>query len=321
VTSLKADGKETLKADGMPLGRAPVAIQSSYSGGKDDYRYILDKGHTYEAELRRDGGGALRFSALGLGSDAVLTGPAGKAGQRDRVTVAPGRAQLGYEPGRDAAGVTLHVVDADGAKVRHTADVTLDVAAGKPDLVNLAGDSLTIDHRGAPTKVAVALGSLGSGPPDGGQLAGLRLRSGQRLELKPRWGSLGIGVRYLVRDVKGRVVRRGTARMRPSRTVRLGSLGARLKGGKAIVSGRVAKGGRSPLLAVSVEALGAGGRATARRGASLAGSRARGRYKLAVKLPKLPHGGRLRVTATLLDQDAGLGAGVARKSVTLRSSG
>lgn len=42
------------------------------------------------------------------------------------------------------------------------------------------------------------------------------------------------------------------------------------------------------------------------------------KYKLAVKLPKVPHGGKLRITATLLDQEAGLEAGVASKSIFLR---
>ena len=323
VTSIKVDGKETLKPSGVPIDAGgPVAIQSDWSGGKDDYEYSLDKGHTYDVELRQDGGGG-SFSDVGLGSSTVLDTPGAKAGQVDHVTVTPGQPQLTYDPGADTGNVTLHVVDAGGAKVRHTADVTLDTSGGKPDQVKLAGDTLTVAHAGAPTKVTIALGSLGSGMPEGGLLTAIRLGTGQKLELKPSWGSLSSGIPYVVRDAKGRIIRRGTARLRPSHALKLGSLAATRKGDKAIVSGKVTKGGRSPLLAVSAEALSAGGKVVARKSASLEGARVRSgrKYKLAVKLPKVPHGGKLRLTATLLDQEAGLEAGVATKSIVLGSAG
>ena len=317
VTSVKVNGKETLKPNGVPVDGAPVAIQNDWSGGKgSDYYYSFDKGHSYDVELKQEGSGA-SFSDIGLGSSVVLDTPAAKPGQVDHVTVTPGQPELTYEPGANTGNVTLHVVDAGDAKVRHTADVTLDSSGGKPDQVKLAGNALTVDHAGAPTKVTIALGSLGSGLPEGGKLTAIRLGKGQKLELKPKWGSLGSGVPYVVRDAKGKIVRKGIARLRPNHALKLGGLSVKRKGKKAIVSGRVAKGGKTPLLVVSAEALTAGGKVSARKSASLEGRRVR-KFKLPVKLPKVPHGGKLRVTATLLDQEAGLEAGVATKSITLR---
>jgi hypothetical protein len=297
-----------------------VEIQSDWSGGggKDDYSYVFDKGHTYDVELQPEGKGA-SFSDIGLGSSVVLSTPGAKPGQTDHVLVTPGQPELTYEPGANTGDATLHVVDAADAKVRHTADVTLDSSAGKPDQVKLAGDTLTVDHKGAPTKVSIALSSLGSGLPEGGQLTSIRLGSGQKLELKPKWGSLSSGIPYVVRDAKGKIIRRGTARLRPSHAIKLGALSATRKGNKAIVSGKVTIGGKTPLLAVSAEALTAGGKVVARKSASLEGGKVKSgrKYKLAVKLPKVPHGGKLRITATLLDQEAGLDAGVTSKSITL----
>ena len=182
------------------------------------------------------------------------------------------------------------------------------------------GQDFTSAGAGAPTKVSISLGSLGSGLPEGGALTAIRLGAGQKLELKPKWGSLGSGVPYVVRDAKGKIIRRGVAHLRPSKALKLGALSAKVKGKKAIVSGKVTKGGKAPMLAVSAEALSARGKVVARKSASLEGRKVRSgrKYKLAVKLPKVPHGGRLRITATLLDQEAGLGAGVATKTITLR---
>jgi hypothetical protein len=319
VSSVKVDGKETLKPNGVPVDGGPVGIQSDWSGGgKNDYSYVFDKGHTYDVELQPEGKGA-SFSDIGLGSSVVLDTPSAKPGQTDHVLVTPGQPDLTYEPGANTGNVTLHVVDAGDPKVRHTADVTLDSSGGKPDQVKLTAGTLTVDHAGAPTKVSIALGSLGSGLPEGGVLTAIRLGAGQRLELKPKWGSLSSGIPYVVRDAKGKIIRRGIARLRPSHAIKLGSLSAKVKGKKAIVSGKVTKGGATPLLAVSAEALSAGGKVVARKSASLEGAKVKSgrKYKLPVKLPKVPRGGKLRITATLLDQEAGLEAGVASKSITL----
>jgi hypothetical protein len=186
--------------------------------------------------------------------------------------------------------------------------------------VKLTGSTLTIDHAGAPTKVQVTLGSLGSGLPEGGALTSIRLGAGQKLELKPNWSSLAAGIPYVVRDAKGKIVRNGVAHLRPSKSLKLGALSAKVKGKKAIVSGKVTKGGKSPMVAISAEALSAGGKVVARKSAAVEGKKARSgrKYKVAVKLPKVPHGGKLQITATLVDQEAGLEAGVATKTITLR---
>lgn len=319
VTSTKVDGKEALKPNGVPVDGSPVTLQNDWSGGKGNYYYSLDKGHTYEIELRQEGNEA-SFSDTGLGSSVDVDAPGAKVGQTDHVTVTPGQPTLSYEPGANTGNVTLKVVDAAGAKVRHTADVTLDSSGGKPDQVKLAGSTLTVDHAGAPTKVSIALGSLGSGLPEGGALTSIRLGAGQKLELKPNWGELSAGVPYVVRDAKGKIIRHGIARLRPNKALKLGALSAKVKGKKAIVSGKVTKGGKSPMLAITAEALSSGGKVVTHKSASLEGKKVRSgrKYKLAVKLPKVPGGGKLQITATLLDQEAGLGAGVATKTITLR---
>jgi hypothetical protein len=319
VASVKVDGKEALKPNGVPVDGSPVEIQNDWSGGKDNYYYSFDKGHSYDIELHEEGKEA-SFGDTGLGSSVDVDAPGAKAGQTDHVTVTPGQPDLTYEPGANTGNVTLKVVDAAGAKVRHTADVTLDSSGGKPDQVKLAGSTLTVDHAGAPTKVSIALGSLGSGLPEGGALTSIRLGAGQKLELKPNWGALSAGVPYVVRDAKGKIIRRGVAHLRPSKALKLGALSAKVKGKKAIVSGKVTKGGKSPMLAISAEAVSAGGKVVTRKSASLEGKKVGSgrKYKVAVKLPKVPGGGKLQITATLLDQDAGVGAGVATKTITLR---
>jgi hypothetical protein len=319
VTSTKVDGKEALKPNGVPVDGSPVVLQEDWSGGKGNYYYSLDKGHTYEIELRQEGNEA-SFSDTGLGSSVGVDAPGAKTGQTDHVTVTPGQPELTYEPGANTGNVTLHVVDAGAAKVRHTADVTLDSSGGKPDQVELKGSTLTVDHAGAPTKVSISLGSLGSGLPEGGALSSIRLGAGQKLELKPNWGALSAGVPYVVRDAKGKIIRKGIARLRPSRSLKLGALSAKVTGKQAIVSGKVTKGGKSPMLAITAEAVSAGGKVVARKSASLEGKKVRSgrKYKVPVKLPKVPGGGKLQITATLVDQEAGVGAGVATKTIALR---
>jgi hypothetical protein len=319
VNSVKVDGKETLKPNGVPLDGSPVELQNDWSGGKGNYYYSFDKGHSYDVELRQEGKEA-SFGDTGLGSSVDVDAPGAKPGQVDHVTVTPGQPQLSYAPGANTGNVTLKVVDAAAAKVRHTADVTLDSSGGKPDQVKLAGSTLTVDHAGAPTKVSISLGSSGSGLPEGGVLTSIRLGAGQKLELKPNWGSLSSGVPYMVRDAKGRIVRKGVARLRPSKSLKLGALSAKVKGKKAIVSGKVTKGGKAPMLAISAEAVSAGGKVLARKSASLEGKKVRSgrKFKVPVKLPKVPGGAKLRITATLIDQEAGLEAGVASKAITLR---
>lgn len=320
VASVKVDGQETLKPNGVPVTASPVEIQNDWSGGgKDNYYYSFDKGHGYDIELRQEGKEA-SFGDTGLGSSVGVDAPGAKTGQTDHVTVTPGQPTVGYEPGANTGNVTLKVVDASGAKVRHTADVTLDSSGGKPDQVGLKGSTLTVDHAGSPTKVSITLGSLGSGLPEGGALTSVRLGAGQKLELKPNWGSLASGIPYVVRDAKGRIIRKGVARLRPSKTLKLGALSAKVKGKKAVVSGKVVKGGKVPLVAVTAEALNAAGKVVARKSAAVEGKKARSgrKYQVAVKLPKAPRGGKLQITATLLDQEAGVEAGVATQTITLR---
>src|SRR5207237_841819 len=78
-----------------------------------------------------------------------------------------------------------------------------------------AGGTLAIDHRGAATRLSGRLGSVGEGMPGAVALAPISVGAGQRLELKPgRWSDLQAGVGYVLR--KGaKILRRGTARVRP----------------------------------------------------------------------------------------------------------
>jgi hypothetical protein len=263
------------------------------------------------------GSGNYGVGGLGGGANALVTGIDTKPGQRDRVTISPGRAQLGFAPGGDSSGVRYSLVEAPSRTVRQTAEIVTRAPRGAEDVATLSGGELSIVHRGAPATMAITLGSLGRGMPGSVQLAPLRVGRDQRIALKPRSrNDLNGGVGLVVRNARGRVVRRGTARLRPSRVVALAALGGRARGRSVTVSGRVAKRGTAPVLAVRVETLGRGGRVTARRTASLRGEKVpAGRFSLSVALPRrAARGARVRIVATLLDEAADL-ASVRRTAV------
>lgn len=315
ITSIRSRGDEALAADGTGKAGSGVTLRPGLDGAAPTY--VLERGRSYDLTVSGRGSGGYGVGGLGDGANAIVTGIDTKLGQRDRVTLLPGRAQLGFEPGGDSAGVRYSLVEAPSRTVRQTADIETRAPRGAADVASLSGGELSVVHRGAPATLAITLGSLGRGLPGSVQLAPLRVGRDQRIALKPRsWKDLNEGVGLVVRTARGRVVRRGTARLRPTRAVALAALGGTVRGRSVTVSGRVGKRGAAPVLAVRVEALGRGGRVTASRTASLRGAQVpAGRFSLPVALPRsVSRGARVRVVATLLDEAAGL-ASVRRTAV------
>src|SRR5262249_25473320 len=128
------------------------------------------------------------------------------------------------------------------------------------------------------------------------------------LVVHPAWSGLAAGAAYTLRDGHGRVLRRGRVALRASTKVRFASrLSAKLRGRRVVVRGSIAKPGSAPLLIVTAQA-GQGGRVVATASAERRGAKAvrRGRFSVPVTLRRLPAGATVRVSATLIDEGAGL---------------
>jgi hypothetical protein len=319
ISSIERAGAEALNADGTARAGSGVTLRPALDGAGAAPSYVLARGRSYQLTVRGSGSGGYGFSGLGGGANAVVTGADTKPGQQDRVTITPGKAQLGFAPGGDSSGVTYSLVDAPSRTVRRTASIETRGRRGGADVAALSGGELSIVHRGAPTTLSVTLGSLGAGLPGSVELAPLRVGRGERIALKPSaWGDLHDGIRLVVRNARGRVVRRATARLRATRVVALAGLTASARGRAVTVGGRIGKRGQEPVLAVRVETLGRGGRVVARRTAGLRAERVKaGRFTLRVAVPRLRRGTRVRVAATLLDEAAELAS--VRRTVTVRA--
>jgi hypothetical protein len=303
ITSIRAGGSEALTADGTAKPGTGVSNHVKLDGGTGNLEYTLAPGKSYTLGV---GGNAGRYTQTFLGKDVATTVSGVRtAGQTDAVTLTPGQAQVGLRSG-GGSPATLDVVATKG-KVTRTASVTVTGSKGTTDTVGFTKDrgTLTLAHTGAPGTVSVALGSSGEGVPAGATTAPIKLGAGQRLELKPgSWKSPAAGVALVVRDKGGKVVRRGRAALKASKVVAFGGpLAAKLGGGgKVTVTGKVAKPGLAPTLAVTVEAL-RGGKVVKK--ATVVKATKAGAFSVPVTVKGMPKGAKVRVTATLVDQGSG----------------
>ncbi len=315
LAGIAADGKPALNADGEPLAGAPLTSDPEVTGGTPDPQYELQSGHSYAATVRGLKAGRYtqgQYAGGVVGTVSATTAP----GQEDTLAVTPGKPAIGFKTSAAKTGVEYDVAEQVGTATRA---VKVDTTAGKGgDRVDLTGGALRLDHTGGATTAAVSLTSVGEGAPATVTTVPLRVAAGQRLEVRPRsWSDLGAGARYVVRDKRGRVVRRGKARLRAPSAVSVTGVRAKLRKGVVTVTGRVGKRGSAPLLA-ALATFKRGGKVVKRQGATLQGAKVKaGAFSLAIKVGKVPARARGQVTITLSDQDA-IGAASARRVVKLR---
>lgn len=315
VTGIQAAGQEALGAGGEPRAGTGVTLLPVFSGAGERPEYKLEPGREYALKVRGTSAGRFAQGVVGEGASARVEGAATAPGQEDTVGVRPGQAQLAFAPGGSGGAVKYALTEKTG-KVTRTASIATTARSGG-DEAELTGSTLRLRHAGAATTATVTLGSVGEGVPGTVTTAPLKVGAGQRLELKPKSSKdLAAGVRLTVRDRRGRVVRRGTARLRTTGAVALAGVKARRSGRTVTVSGLVTKRGGAPVLAAVVEQVrgrrASGRRMVTRRGAQVAA----GRFSLPVGVGRVRRGTRLRVTVTLLDEAAELAS--VRRQVTIR---
>jgi hypothetical protein len=316
VTGIESGGKPQLDSDGEPVAGSSVDLMPLDSGKAAMPRYELQKGREYELTIKGTNKGAYDHSLLVGGAHASVRGVDTKPGQVDHVTIRPGEASLRFATGAGSAPVTYDLL-ATAGKAMRTASIAMTAREGAEDDAELSGGVLRLAHDGPATKATITLGSVGAGLPGSVQTAPLSVGRDQRLELKPRsWSSLSGGVRYTVRSKSGRVLRRGTVRLRTSTKVAVTSVKAKRKGKKLTVTGRVAKRGSAPVLVASATVV-KGGRTLRRKTATLRGAKVKkGRFSLPITVGGVPRGARVKVEVLLLDEAAGLAT--ARRTVTVR---
>ncbi len=291
ITGIAAGGKALLRADGEPKAGSGVDLTPVASGLVAQPEYRLRKGRAYTVNLRGTGKGVASQALLGDHTMAGVSAPMA-AGKTSAVTLTPGKPTVGFA-GKGGGTLEYRVADQAGKETRLAYVKT---GAGK---VSLAGGAVDVrSARGG--KATITLGSVGRGIPGSVTTAGIRLAAGQRLQLRPRsWRNVAGGVKLVVRNARGRVVRRGRARLRATRAVSLSGVRAKRKGRAVTVTGRVGKPGSTPILAAVI-----GRKAVTLRGAKVK----KGRFTL--RLRNAPKG--RRIVIKLLDQDAGL-AGVTKR--------
>jgi hypothetical protein len=264
--------------------------------------------------VRGTGTGAYEQGLVGNGVSATVTGADTKPGQVDHLVVRPGQAQLGFSSGGKRSSLVYELAAKEG-KATRTATVALTARSGGHDQTSLASGTLSIAHDGPPTTATVTLGSVGDSLPGGVQTAPVRLGAGQTLALTPRsWKALDRGARYAVRARGGKVVRRGSVKLRASAAVAVRGVFARRKGSTVTVRGRVTRRGHQPVLAVTAEVV-HGGKVLRRRSVARDGVKA-GRFSVPVKVGALAAGARVRVIVSLVDQSPGLAT--VRRTVRVR---
>jgi len=320
VSAIRVGGAQALRPDGTALPGTGVKDQIGLTGVHSDIGYELTRGRSYDFTVTGKSSGTYANGLLGASAGATVEGLRTAIGQQDHVTLTPGKAALGVRSGNGSpAKITL--LDRVGSNATHTASIALDTRKGGSDDVVLSGSALTLTHRGAATSVAATLGSFGTGAPAAVTTRAIRVGTGERLTLTPvSWADPGAGVKLTLRDRRGRVLRRGRARLRTTRAVAIGAVKARIKrsGGKVTVtvSGRVTKAGSAPLLAARVQVR-RGHTLLQSTGRSLRGEKVpRGKFTVPVTLKRLPRGAKMRVIVTLTDEAADFAT--ARRHVSTR---
>jgi hypothetical protein len=314
IASITAGGTDALRPDGTAKPGTGVEEQITDGGGEGSVEYALTPGRTYELGVTGGAGGYMQS----LLSRDVATTVTTRGRNGDRVLLTPGQAQIGLK-GTGAASAATFDLAARKGKVTRTAAAVLTAGRGTADTIAFTRDrnAVTVAHTGAPTTVAVTLGSIGQGVPGGVSVAPIKVGGGERLELKPgSWTNPAAGVGFTVRDGKGKVKRRGRARLQAAKTVAFGGgLTAKLgRGGTVTVAGRIAKAGAAPLLAVTAEAVRGGKvvkKATVLKRAARAGA-----FSVPVVLKGMPKGAKVRVNVSLVDQGGAMAT--ARKTTTAR---
>ncbi len=317
VTGIESGGRPQLDSDGEPTGGSGVALSPVLSGPQSDSpQYQLKKGREYELTIKGTAKGRYDSSLLTGSSTASVRSIETAKGQIDRVTVRPGESSLQFATGASRAGVVYDLKQQRG-KVTRTAAITTTAREGGSDEAELNGGTLRIAHDGAPTRVAITLGSVGAGLPANGETAPMTIGRDQRLDITPRsWSSLTSGVRYTLRAQNGRVIRRGNVSMRGSSKVALGKVSAKRSGRKLTVTGSVAKRGSAPMLA-AVATVTKGGKVVRRKTAKLSGAKVKkGRFSLPITIGSVPKGSKVTAEVVLADPTGG-GASV-RKAVRVR---
>lgn len=315
VTEIDAGGRPVWTSGHEARAGGGVLVDPIPSGTSSDPQFRLDPGKSYDITLRGSAGGRAGAAMTGKTGSAGVSDASTRAGQVDHLTVRPGQASLDFSTGAGRTGVTYNLIGRAGRASR-TADIKVTAGNGGSDSAEITGGTVRLDHQGAPTTASITMGSVGDGLPETVSLATLKVGRDQSLALTPSsWGDLGGGVRYVVRTAGGRVVKRGTARIKSSGRVALSGVSAKRKGRTVTVRGHVTKRGTSPVLAATVEMV-KHGKVVSRKATTLTGAKVKkGAFTLKVRLGKTPFGARARVTVLLIDD--GADAGSARKVVKL----
>ncbi len=301
ITGITSDGRRQLDAGGRPTPNSHVRLTPALTGGRALPEYELAKGHAYELTIKGAGKGAYDSSLLTGTGNASVRGAATAVGQVDRLTVRPGQASLRFATGAARSAVAYDLKSRAGRTTR-TATIALTARSGAVDSAQLTGGTVRLGHDGPATRATVTLSSVDGALPSSAQLQPIAVGRGQRLELSPRsWSNVSRSVRYTVRDRRGRVLRRGTAKLKAPGRLALGAVAARRTGKKLTITGRVAKRGSTPVLA-AVATVTKGGRQLRRRTVVRRDAAVRtGRFRLGLTLGSVPRGAKVSVEVLLSD--------------------
>ena len=302
ITSVTAGGRALLNADGTPTNGSGIDMQPDLSGSRGDPTYVLSGGRSYTVNLRGTGGGSYEDGLVGGNAVATVSGASTAKGQRDQLTVQPGQATLGFRPAAGSSDATYNLAQKQGT-VSRTASIALHTFAGGHDQTSLSGGAVTLTHDGPATTAAVTLGYAGPGLPSSVQTAPLSVGTGQSLRLTPRrWSDLSTGAGYVVKSASGKVLRRGTVRLRAVGKQSLTGVSAHRRQGQLTVAGRIGRPGADPLLAVAAQVIRGGKVLRSRSVKRVGGAVHAGHFSLSLAVGTVPAGARVKVTVLLVDQ-------------------
>jgi hypothetical protein len=339
IGQVVVDGHDAFSADGRIVPGRGVTDQSMPTGGAPAPEYGLTGDEPARVRIVGDGRGAYTHTLVGGRVAATVEGARTEEGQTDAVTVRPDHASLAFASGGGAAPVTLRIDARGGSAAGSTGRrlapaatgsrsvrIVMTAGGGRSDVVAIAsGGVVALRHFGAPTRASISLTGTASGLPASATYAPIELRAGQRLALRPTsWGAPGRGASFAIADVRGRIVRRGHARVLASPVVRLGT-GLRVKAtavatraAAVTVSGRILRRGAATTLVIAVRLLRGTHRisvTTVRRSGAAVRT---GSFKVRVPLPRLAHRRRVEVTVLLLDTTSGLTAASKKGTLNVR---
>ena len=219
--------------------RIPDAtIAAGLVGSESGPLYLVDADGTYTQTLVGSRSGTTGTAMFGPGFAAHLTGIATRKGNDDRVRIDAGDGELDVDASR---GGNLRARLARGLRGGVEAGADVQIAGGDAGdhgfRLDPRGSGFTYDNNGSgPATAAVTLSWSGrDGVPGSTTLPPIAVPRGGRAEIQPAtWSQLaGSRVRIIVRDARGRVVRRLTFRPKAgSRRVSQLRIAARTDRGK-----------------------------------------------------------------------------------------